>query len=128
MIIAVDYDETVVRSGGRPVPHALDALRQLQERGHRILVWTCRDSLGTQVAVEYLQDNGIKVWGANRNPVLPGWGSPKVYADIYIDDRGLGCPVVWPDDDGTPYVDWPAVLRWLDDWEARMEAYMRVSP
>lgn len=38
--------------------------------------------------------------------------SPKVHADLYIDDAALGCPLIYnPDFSDRPYVDWEKVRQ-----------------
>ena len=42
--------------------------------------------------------------------------SPKVYADLYIDDLNLGVPLIYPKDkNAKPYVDWNAIEKMLFD-------------
>jgi hypothetical protein len=51
----------------------------------------------------------IELWGINRNPEQYGWSSsPKVFANLYIDDAALGIPLIEPEDD-RDYVDWNRV-------------------
>ena len=53
----------------------------------------------------------IKLSGANHTPGQATWTtSPKVYAQIYIDDAALGCPTNY-DGTGRPYVDWHIVAK-----------------
>lgn len=65
-------------------------------------------------AVKWFADNGIELWGVNRNPDQYKWtGSPKVYAQLYIDDAALGCPLIKPMNGKRPYVDWSLVEGWM---------------
>lgn len=61
-----------------------------------------------QDAIDWFKENEIPLWGINENPKQKKWtSSPKIYANIYIDDAALGTPLRY--DDGTssrPYVDW----------------------
>jgi hypothetical protein len=42
----------------------------------------------------------------NENPVQKQWTtSPKIYANIYIDNLCAGCPLIYGKSDN-PYVDW----------------------
>ena len=111
MIIAVDFDGTIVEHRypeiGAPVPKALEILLELQNNGHEIILWTMRSGERLQEAVAYLARHGIRLWGINHNPQQGDWtSSPKAYAQMYIDDAAIGCPLVYPEE-GRPYVDWP---------------------
>ena len=122
LIIAVDFDGCLVRHEfpeiGAPVPRAREVLRELVDADHLLILWTCRsDNWGSHLgdAVRLIRDDwGIPLHAVNTNAPGDLWvASPKVYADIYIDDKGLGCPLVCPDDGGIPYVDWKAVRSQL---------------
>lgn len=100
MIIGIDFDGTIVDhmypSIGIPVPGALETMRELEEAGHRLILWTMRSGETLADAVKYIQDNGIKLWGINANPdqIKSQWStSPKAYCQIYIDDAAMGCPL-----------------------------------
>ena len=55
---------------------------------------TQRDGKKLADAIEWFKKNDIKLYGINDNPSQSSWSkSRKVYADIYIDDRNLGCPL-----------------------------------
>lgn len=117
MIIAVDFDGTIVTHEypkiGRPVPDALDTLKTLNNLGHKIILWTMRSGQQLDEAVQYLKDNDVDIWGINENPDQKSWtNSPKQYAQIYIDDAALGCPLVESEGE-RPYVDWVKVWNYL---------------
>jgi len=129
MYICVDFDGTIVEHRfpeiGPAVPGAIEGLKQLQEAGAEIILWTMRspgqygeDPL--QEAVDYLKSNGVELVGVNHNPTQAGWSkSPKAYAHIYIDDAAIGCPLVYPPSGKRPYVDWskvtPVILAQLKE-------------
>lgn len=118
--IGVDFDGTVVKWAfpkiGDPVPHALNVLRRVVAQGHHIVLWTVRSGVYLQEAVDYLNDNGIPLWGINRNPTQSEWSdSPKAHCDIFIDDAALGCPLVHVAPRRRPYVDWYKVDKLLKD-------------
>ena len=47
-----------------------------------------------QDAIDWFKENGIPLWGINENPNQKEWtSSPKIYANIYIDDTALGIPL-----------------------------------
>lgn len=113
MIIAVDFDGTIVEHTyptiGPDVPGAFEWLREFSDAGHQLILWTMRSGPELAEAVEHCRRNGVEFWGVNRNPGQGSWTeSPKAYAQMYIDDAALGCPLVLRLE-GRPYVDWSAV-------------------
>lgn len=96
MIIAVDFDGTVVEHEypkiGRPIPFAIETLLQLQEEGHRLIMWSVRNGSLLQEAVDYCESKGLKFYAANKNhpDEDPATASRKLDADLFIDDRNLG--------------------------------------
>ena len=115
--IGVDFDGTVVMHKypyiGKPVPYALDSLRLLHKRGCKIILWTCRDGEELKEAVNYLTSEGIELYGVNSNPDTDHYLSNKIYSTYYIDDKALGCPLIYPAGHGRPYVDWRLVMDLL---------------
>ena len=118
MYIGLDFDGTVVDHRypeiGEPVPGAIKCLKRFQRSGARIILFTMRsnscDTGYLTEAVRYLEKNGIRLFGVNRNPDQDEWTtSPKAYAHIYIDDSGFGCPLVQPKGFARPCVDWKIV-------------------
>lgn len=119
-IIAVDFDGTIVDHKypaiGKPVPLAIETLKDLINRGYSIILWTMRcdsESEGPVLtqAVEYLKENGVELWGINNNPEQHTWSqSPKAYAQLYIDDAAFGCPLL-NNPGGRPIVDWSIVRK-----------------
>lgn len=116
-IIAIDFDGTIVEHKypaiGAPIKGAIETIKELQARGHKIILWTMRSGRELENAVIYLQENGITPWGVNRNPEQDWSDSPKAYAQIYIDDAALGCPLEKKCFD-RPMVYWPTVRRILE--------------
>ncbi len=120
MIIAVDFDGTIADHRfpeiGAPVPGAFEWLLRFQKAGAKLILWTMRSDgqesgeVLTQ-AEAFCLDNGLAFWGVNKNPEQKKWTqSPKVYAQLYIDDAAFGCPLLPnPEDGARPYVDWDAV-------------------
>lgn len=119
MVIAVDFDGTIVTHRypeiGAPVVGAIETLKCLHENGHKIFLWTMRGNKRyngrdlLQEAVEYCEDNGITLYSANQSPSQFS-SSKKQYAQIYIDDAALGCPLIHPQNEwDRPYVDWQQV-------------------
>ena len=73
-------------------------------------------------AVNWFKENDIPLYGVNVNPTQHNWtGSPKVFANIYIDDMALGIPLKLDTEMigntltsiGRPYVDWVKVRELL---------------
>jgi len=97
MIIAIDFDGTLVEHKypdiGNDAPMAFPMLREWQEQGHKLILYTMRSGRELQEAVDYCIGKGIQFWGVNENPEQKSWTqSPKVYAHLYIDDAAYGVP------------------------------------
>lgn len=96
MIIAVDFDGTVVEHEypkiGRPIPFAIETLKQLQKDGHTLLMWTVREGDLLQEAIDYVENNGVKYFAYNKNYPEEDHATAarKLNADIFIDDRNVG--------------------------------------
>lgn len=119
MIYAIDFDGTIVTHEypaiGRLVPHAIEVMSKLQERGDKLILLTMRSGRELGEAVSYCKDCGITFWGINNNPEQHEWtNSRKVYANMYIDDAGCLMPLV-KNTTGRcrPYVDWVKVSEYL---------------
>ena len=122
LIIAVDFDGTIVEHAypkiGEPIPYAIETLRWFQTLGHKLILWTCRTEDKLRDAVRYLNDRHIFLDEINENlPEVIDYYGPgrKVHADVYIDDRAMGCPKL-PDNN----VDWDAI-RTIMAWIARAD-------
>ena len=111
MRIAVDFDGTIVEHKypdiGLPVIGAFVWLRSWQELGAELVLWTCRDGIELDEAVAFCKKNGVEFIGVN-GVTDPFTQSPKVFANVYVDDAAFGCPLVqiWG---GRPVVDWKIV-------------------
>ena len=119
LIIGVDFDGTMVKHKypeiGAPIEDAVETVLALQEAGHRIILYTMRSGERLVQAVEYMEENGIELWGVNENPTQCHWSkSPKIFCNVYIDDAALGCPL---ESDGTSrlFVDWVEVTGLLEE-------------
>lgn len=113
-IVAVDFDGTIVDHRypdiGSPVPMACECLRDLVKAGWRVILWTMRSGSQLDEAVAYLRSHGVTLWGVNENPDQKGWTeSPKVYANYYVDDAAVGCPLARIDGFSRLAVDWRVV-------------------
>lgn len=115
--IGIDFDGTMVRNKhpeiGEPIEGALDTVCDLICAGHKIILYTMRSGERLAQAVEYLEDNGVKLYAVNENPSQKYWtDSPKIFCNIYIDDCSIATPLVVPDK-GKPFVNWEEVRELL---------------
>lgn len=144
MIIAIDFDGTCVTHEFPKVGiniGAQDVLKELVANGHQLILFTMRSDIVNPTGEDnelhlesgnYLSDAlswfelyEIPLYGIQANPTQHTWTtSPKAYAQLYIDDAALGCPLlvdVVKDGDeglkqiGRPYVDWKKVREMLID-------------
>ena len=109
MTIAVDFDGTIVEHKfpeiGKEKTFAIQTLRQLQQEGHRIILFTSREGEDLEQAVAFCRERGLEFYAVNghqpEDAMFPRQ-TAKVIADVYIDDRNLG---------GLP--DWSTIYRML---------------
>lgn len=103
LTIAVDFDGTIVEHRypaiGKEIPFAFQVLRELQQRGFRLILWTYRHGEALEAAVAYCRAQGIEFYAVNANhpdePYDPAQESRKILADLYIDDRNVGGFLGW---------------------------------
>lgn len=102
LIIAVDFDGTVVEHRypeiGDIIPNAFEVLRELQENGHKLILWTVRDGIDLEKAVDFCLDNGIIFYAINQSKPDEEFNkyiSRKIDVDIFIDDRNIGGFLGW---------------------------------
>ena len=117
--IGIDFDGTMVEHKypklGEPIDEALEVVHDLMKAGHKIILYTMRSREGLAEAVEYLEEEGVELYGVNDNKTQHYWTkSPKIFCNIYIDDAALGCPLDHHDT-GRPTVDWYKVRELLVD-------------
>lgn len=135
LIIAVDFDGTCVTHAFPGMGHEIGAapvLKELTDAGHWLILYTMRSNNGDlplvtpagieyvngdwlDHAVEWFKQHNIPLFAIQKNPTQSGWTtSPKCYAELYIDDAALGCPLkVDPTLSRHPFVDWVAVRKYL---------------
>jgi hypothetical protein len=100
MIIAVDFDGTIVQHKypkiGKEIPFAIKTLKLLQQKGHKLILWTYRSGKELEEAVKFCEEKGLFFHAVNNDydgEEFDNTYSRKIYADIYIDDRNiLGIP------------------------------------
>lgn len=137
MTICVDFDGTCVKHEYPKVGDdigAVPVLKRLVRAGHKLILWTMRCDSGVKTgkfssgltdAINWFENNGIELYGIQRNPTQDVWTkSPKCYAELYIDDAALGCPLSVDVEMvgyeefrqiGRPYVNWVMVEKMLEE-------------
>lgn len=113
MVIAIDFDGTCVTHAfpnvGKEIG-AVDVIKTLVNKGHKIILFTMRDLEYLTPAVAWFEKNDIPLYGINDNPGAKWSTSRKVYADMYIDDMALGIPLKMDyNKSNRPFVDWTGV-------------------
>lgn len=101
-VIAVDFDGTIVEHKypaiGKEMLFAFATLKELQKKGHKLILWTIRTGPLLEEAVTYCRENGVEFYAVNKNfpeEELDPKTSRKLNADVFIDDRSLGGFVGW---------------------------------
>lgn len=94
-IYAFDFDGTLCQEAfpsiGRPNKHMIAYAKHLQNRGDKLILWTCRNGERLKEAIAWCDFFGLHFDAVNAN--LPetlskyGTDSRKITADYYIDDR-----------------------------------------
>lgn len=147
MTIGVDFDNTIVVDEwpeiGDLIPGAIETLRELKEKGHKIILYTQRNddyyiycpelieygkkhgkSFKDTVnllspALQFLSDNGLILDAVNENPE---WETQKqdygrkVYFDLLIDDHNAGITRKMMRNSKGEWcetVDWKVLREWL---------------
>lgn len=99
-IIAVDFDGTLVEHMypkiGKTKKKTLEFILKAQEKGAKIILYTCRGGKYLDEAIKWCEDNGIKLTAVNDD--IPSVkesefgitkSKGKIYANIYLDDRAV---------------------------------------
>ena len=98
LTIAVDFDGTIVEDEypkiGKPNIFAFETLKKLQNKGHRLILWTYRYGRELDEAVAFCKENGITFYAVNKSFPEEQF-DPKINADLFIDDRNLGGMMGW---------------------------------
>jgi hydroxymethylpyrimidine pyrophosphatase-like HAD family hydrolase len=102
LIIAVDFDGTIVEDAypqiGKPMIFAFETLKKLQEKGHRLILWTYRSGSKLDDAVRFCEENGVHFYAVNKSFAEETYNndmSRKIHADLFIDDRNIGGFLGW---------------------------------
>lgn len=112
-VIAIDLDDTIWSShnpdgthifpnAGMPYKNAIKTINNMICAGYEVIIWTARDSAEQATACKKrLLEAGINPnfkwnWYSNRSSaqfVVNKSSSPKIDANVFIDDRAYGAPV-----------------------------------
>ena len=118
MFIAIDFDGTCVTHDypevGKDIG-AVPVLKKLIDAGHKLILHTMRSGETEREAVKWFDEREIPLYGVNSNRSQVRWTkSPKVFANLYIDDTALGAPLT---QDITlsprPFINWREVEKIL---------------
>ena len=119
-IIAIDFDGTVVTHAYPEIGDdagAVPVLKELVANGCRLILFTMRSGSLLKEAEAWFRKRDIPLYAVNENPKQGRWTkSPKVHADLYIDDSALGTPLKYEVDLPRPYVDWEKTRAMLVDF------------
>lgn len=100
-ILAVDYDGTITLRNDYPnvgefKPGAIEVLKELQKKGFKLILWTCRTGSELDVVVDAMKAQGLTFNAVNDHldevKSMYACDSRKVFADMYIDDMAYGSP------------------------------------
>jgi len=104
LVIAVDFDGCI-SDGYNILPEAIETLIFAKEKGHKLILWTCKSERRLGNIVDMMLDRGVSFDAVNANVPDSEWFSfPKVYADIYIDDKSF-----------PPFSGWKEFKKYLEE-------------
>lgn len=100
--IAIDFDGTIVEHSypaiGKEMLFAFATIKELQKKGHKLILFTYRTGALLEEAVEYCKKNGVEFYAVNKNypeEILDENVPRKLNVDIFIDDRNVGGFLGW---------------------------------
>lgn len=114
--VCVDFDGTMVKHEypeiGEEADHCVETLKHwVDDYNVGIILDTMRSDDTLEEAVNWCKEKGIKLYSIAKDPDQQSWtNSPKAYAPFSIDDRNIGCPLVYGKSK-RPYVDWLKVRK-----------------
>lgn len=114
--VAIDFDGTLAYTDFptilEPIPEAIEFVKQCNQAGVAVILWTCRTGHHLNEAVAWCKEHDLELNAVNNN--LDDWvgefytkyptvhpDGRKVAADLYIDDKALGG------------IDWDKAFEWL---------------
>lgn len=94
---AVDFDGTLCSNAwpniGTPYYGMLNWMKELRQKGHKIILWTCREGMALVDAIVWCADHGLFFDAVNDNledHKRRFLNNPrKVHADYYVDDKAI---------------------------------------
>lgn len=97
-IIAIDFDNTLAKTEFpniiKPNHKLIHVLKQHQNTGDKLILWTCRNGINLKNALDFCKKQNLTFDAVNQN--LPenivkfgGIDNRKIFADIYIDDHSV---------------------------------------
>lgn len=118
IVVGLDFDGTCVTHEHPYVGTDIGAIpvinRLIKEFNAKIVLNTMRSGKYLEDALKWFKDNNINLYGINNNPDQNEWTtSPKVFADLYIDDLNIGIPLIYSNICEKPHVDWKEVEKML---------------
>ena len=96
MIVAVDFDGVITIKDNFPKigdisKWTIDKLKELKQKGIKLILWTCREGKYLEEAVKVCKENGLEFDAVNdnleENKLKYKNNCRKVAADYYIDDK-----------------------------------------
>jgi hydroxymethylpyrimidine pyrophosphatase-like HAD family hydrolase len=111
-IFCVDFDGTVVDkrkfpTHGPDIPHCVEVMLGLVEKGHKIILNTMRSGPALDAAIKWFEERNIPLYSVNTCPGQKHWTkSPKCDGDVYIDDKNFGIKMIQTEEMENPGVDW----------------------
>ena len=116
-IVAVDFDGTITESHtfpeivGEPREMLVTYLREWHTKGVIIILFTCREDYLLELAEEYCKYFDIPIDFVNENADYVEPKMRKVFADFYIDDKGL-----YPTEENLKLIDAELKSKTLEPW------------
>lgn len=102
-ILAVDYDGTLFEGSwpekGDPKQDVIDKVKLFKKSGAELALWTCREGVSLNEALERCEEIGLEFDSINQNTpsqvkyiadrMAEGeeFSTRKIFADFYLDDR-----------------------------------------
>ena len=100
--IAIDFDGTIVEHQypriGKEMLFAFATIKELQKKGHKLILNTYRTGALLDEAVEYCRQNGVESYAVNKNypeEIITENTPRKLDVDVFIDDRNVGGFIGW---------------------------------
>jgi len=104
--VALDFDGTIAYTTPETYPYvesvnykAIEVMKKYKKAGGKIVLFTCRTDVDLDIAIECLLEYGLEVDTVNEDlqETIDDWYkiqpdssiSPKVFVDVYIDDRAF---------------------------------------